>query len=493
MTMAANTITLYVSDINIRLMITRGKRIIKLADMPLDTTLSEIDTPEKEARLAEKIKYLFKSNRISARKIILGLSGLHCLTRPIVLPELPKAMLEEAVTREARRVLPVPIEQLYISWQTVSVSSGKLQAFMVAIPRHVADTVIRIVHQAGFKPYMMDIKPLALARLAREPNAIIVDVQPSEFDIVIMVNGIPQPIRTVPFSREALSLKERLVIVKDELGRTVQFYNSNNPETKIPPGATLLISGELADETELYETLGQELGFKATPLTSPLKCLKQLDPSRHLVNVGLTLKELTREAGPLLPNFNTLPAPYQTKPLSLNRILAIPATAAAIGLIILLGMTVRDAAANLESAKIELDSNKVLLEKKQAQKKVLSNSIAAMEIKLAGTETARKNYAAALEKLTRTSTKMNDDLGTTVNNVVDDLDISNLGISKGAVSINGRASSEQEVIKYVRQLTNTGRFMEITIANLSRVSDTSENDTVAMDYSLSIKLKEDKK
>ncbi len=493
MTMAANTITLYISDINMRLMITRGKRIIKLADMPLDTSLSEIDTPEKEARLAEKIKYLFKSNRISARKIILGISGLHCLTRPIALPELPKAMLEEAVTREARRVLPVPVEQLYISWQTVSTSVGKLQAFMVAIPRHVADKVIRIVHQAGFKPYMMDIKPLALARLAREPNAIIVDVQPSEFDIVIMVNGIPQPIRTVPFSREALSLKERLVIVKDELGRTVQFYNSNNPETKIQAGATLLVSGELADETEIYESLGQELGFKAAPLTSPLKCLKQLDPSRHLVNVGLTLKELTRDAGPLVPNFNTLPAPYQPKQISMNRLLAVPATAAAIGLIILLGMTVRDAAANLESTKNELDSNKVLLEKRQVQKKDLSNNIAAMEIKLAGTEAARKNYAAALDKLTRTGVKMNDDLSATVNNVVPDLDITTLGVTAASVSINGRASSEQEVMQYVRQLTDTGRFTEITIAALTRVADSSENDTVAMDYTLSLRLLEDKK
>jgi type IV pilus assembly protein PilM len=472
-----------------RLMITRGRRIIKLADMPLDTSLSEVDTPEKEARLAEKIKYLFKTNRISARKIILGISGLHSLTRPIALPELPKAMLEEAVTREAKRVLPVPVEQLYISWQTVSVTGGKLQAFMVAIPRHVADTIIRIVQQAGLKPYMMDIKPLALARLAREPNAIIVDVQTSEFDIVVMVNGIPQPIRTVPFSKEAVSLKERLVIVKDELGRTIQFYNSNNSETKIQAGATLLVSGELADETEIYESLGKELGFKVAPLASPLKCLKQLDPSRHLVNVGLTLKELIRDAGPLLPNFNTLPAPYQPKQISMNRLLAVPATAAAVGLIILLAMTVRDAAANIESNKIELDSNKVLLEKRQAQKKDLSNNIAAMQVQLAGTDDARKNYADALDKLTRTGTKMNDDLNATVNNVVPDLDINSLVISGGMVNVNGRASSEQEVIKYVRDLTNTDRFAEITISTLTSVTDSSENDTTAMDYTLSLRLK----
>lgn len=491
--MVANTTTLFISDVSMRLMVTRGKRIIKLADMPLDTSLSEIDTPEKEGQLAEKIKHFFKSNRIGTRKIILGLSGLHCLTRPIALPELPKAMLDEAVTREARRVLPVPVEQLYISWQTVSLAGGRLQTFMVAIPRHIADTVINIVNQAGFKPYLMDIKPIALARLAREATAVIVDVQSSEFDIIVMVNGIPQPIRTVPFPRETPSLKERLVIVKDELERTVQFYNSNNPDTRIQPGTTLLVSGELADEPEYYESLGQDTGFEATPLTSPLKCLKHLDPSHHLVNVGLTLKELTREAGPLLPNFNTLPAPYQPKQISMHRLLAVPATIAAIGLVILLSMTVRDAAANLESAKMTLVSNKVLTEKKQTQKKELANNIAAMEIKLSSTEAAQKNFTAALNSLTRTGTKMNDDLIATVNNVVADLDILSLSLSGGRVNISGRASSEQEVMQYVRKLTSTGRFEEITISNLTRVVDESESDNTAMQYSLYIRLKEDKK
>jgi type IV pilus assembly protein PilM len=493
MTMAINTVTLYISEINLRLMITRGKRIVKLADVPLDTPLSEIDTPEKETWLADKIKYLFKTNRISGRKIILGLSGLHCLTRPIALPELPKTMLDEAVNREAKRVLPVPVEQLYISWQTVETTPGRIQAFMVAIPRHIADTVIRVVHQAGLKPYMMDIKPLALARLAREPNAIILDVQQSEFDIIVMVNRIPQPIRTVPFSKEVMSLKERLVIVKDELERTVQFYNSNNADKKIQSGATLLISGELADETELYESLGQELGFKTVPLTSPLKCLKQLDPSHHLVNVGLALKEWTRDAGPLLPNFNTLPAPYQPKQISMNRLLAIPATAAAVGLIILLIMTVRDAAASIETARIQLDSNKVLLEKRQAQKKELSNSIASLERQVASVEAAQKSYAAALEKINNTSTKMNGDLSTTVDNIGANINIKDLSIAGTSLSVNGKASSEQEVIKYARDLMNTGRFAEITISGLTRIPDSSENDTTAMNYTLNLKLKDDNK
>ncbi len=398
--MASSTTTLYISDINVSLMVTRGKRITKLADMPLDTNLTEIDTPEKEARFVEKIKYIFKSNRISTRKVILGISGMHCMTRPISLPELPKAMLDEAVTREARRMLPVPIEQLYLSWQTIHISEGKLQAFLVAIPRNIADTVLRAVEQAGFKPYLMDIKPLAIARLSKEPNAVIIDVQPGEFDIVIMMNGMPQPIRTVPFPREMSTLKERLVIVRDELERTVQFFNSNNPE-KIEPGAILLVSGEIAEEPEIYQALGQSLQLKVSPLTSPLKCLKQLDPSRHLVNVGLVLKESLRESMALKPNFNTLPTPYQPKQISFNKLMAVPAAVLAVGLLIMLGTTVRGAATTIEQAKTDLSSNQMLYDKKLAQKKDLTNQIAALQASLTGLEAQRVNYATAFSDLTK--------------------------------------------------------------------------------------------
>lgn len=472
--MASNTTSIYINDTSIRLMVTRGKRITKLADVPLDTGLSNITTAETEAELAARIKNLFKSNRISDRKVILGLSGLHCLTRPISLPELPKAMLDEAISREARRVLPVPLEQLYISWQTISASEGKIQAFMVAIPRQIADTLIRVLSKAGLKAYLMDIKPLALARLAKEDTTMIVDVQAKEFDIIIMVDKIPQPIRTVSFPEESLSLNDKVAIIKDELKRTIEFYNSNNPDNLIKPNAPLHVSGELADEPEVYEPLAQELGYQVDPLTSPLKCLKQLDPSHHLVNVGLALKEMTREAGPLLPNFNTLPSPYLPKPISLNRIMAIPAAVVAAALIALLGITIQDAAASIEEANYELTSNNFLIDKKQEQKQDLTAEIAAAEQKLAQTESAKGNFIAALNTINTSGDTINDNIKAIVDNRIEAFIIRSINHSGQNMSVVGWAESEDEVIEYARKLYATGRFPEITINNLSRQASQAE-------------------
>lgn len=488
--MANGTTTLYISDSSIRLMVTRGKRIIKLADVPLEAGPGGVDPAERENALAARIKELFQRNHIGSRGVILGISGLHCLTRPLVLPDLPRTMLEEAVNREAKRVLPVPPEQLHISWQSLSACDNKIQAFMVGIPRYIADSVLKALGQAGFKPSLMDIKPLALARLVRVPTAVIVDVQPSEFDIVILVDGIPQPIRTLPFPEESISFEARIGIVQDELQRTLQFYNSNNPEHIIQPGTPMYVSGELADEPAVYESLGQSMGLQATLLASPLKCLKHLDPSHHLVNVGLALKELPREAGPLLPNFNTLPVAYQPRQISLNRIMAVPMTAAAGALIILLALTIQNASANLEAARVQLDSTNMILEKRQVEKQDLSQDVAAMQAKLASIEAGRQGFSAILERLTDNGNLMNSDLNATVDNVVTDLDLGNIGHSGNALNISGQAATEDEVMEYARRLTDTGRFSEVTIANITRVEAASENGTDLMNYILALRLKE---
>ncbi len=507
--MAKKITTLYINDTSLRLMVTRGKRISKLADTPLDVSFADISAKVREAELVAKIKQLFKANKVKAKKVIVGLSGLHCLSRPIVLPQLPRAMLEEAVIREAQRVLPVPAEQLYITWQIISTTEGKMQAFMIAIPRQVADTLLSVMQQVGIKPYLMDVKPLALARLVQEATAIVVDVQSREFDVVIMAEGVPQPIRSVSFPQETLSLPDKMSIVKDELKRTVQFYNSNNPENPLQSDVTIFVSGE-ADEPELYESLTNELGYQVLPLSSPLKCPKQLDPSHHLVNIGLALKELPKGAGPLLANLNTLPLPYRPKPISIGKLVALPATVAAIGLIILVAMTIQDAAASINSVSSQLDAANFIIEQRQVKKKEMVENIKALEEELAAKQAQQNVFINALDSIDRQGAAINGDLLATVNNLVSGIELSGICHSGKELNINGRSPSEVEILQYARNLDASGRFSEVTVASIKRVEveDTEEGivgstevegefegvvgegeKSEVMDFTLSLKLK----
>jgi outer membrane protein assembly factor BamA len=77
-----------------------------------------------------------------------------------------------------------------------------------------------------------------------------------------------------------------------------------------------------------------------------------------------------------------------------------------------------------------------------------------------------------------------------VDAVINDLDLGGIGHTGNAINIRGQAASEQEVMEYVRKLTASGRFSEITISNLTRVGDTSDNASSLMNFSLTLQVKE---
>jgi type IV pilus assembly protein PilM len=488
--MARQITTLSIDDTSLRFMVSRGRRIVKLAELPLEDSLADIAAAGKEPEVAADIRNLLKSHKIGAGRVIVGLSGRHCLTRPLVLPELPRAMLAEAITREARRLLPVPLEQLYLSWQILNVSGGKTQVFIAAIPRQIADTVLKFLTLAGLKAHLMDVKPLALARLAPEASAIILDVQPEEFDIINIADGVPQPVRTVPFPGGSLSIDEKLAIVRDELERTIQFFNSHNAERPVAPGTSLLVSGEQAAVPERYAALAKELELKVAPLSSPLTGPDQPEDLYHLVNVGLALKELKGLSGPLLTNLNCLPAPYQPKQVPPGRIIALLAGAAAVALLVFLGMNVRDIAADIGLVKSQLDSTNIIIEKRQAERQELTEGIASMEQELEALASDRTVYEAALSDIYARGDLINGDMEAAVDNWVSGIDFYLIAHNYDDITISGQAPSEQEVLEYVRRLDATGRFAELTIDRLY-LDDVCDALSEVMDFTLTLQLEEE--
>jgi len=473
--MAKKIVTLYVDDTSIRLLVIQGKRIRKWADVPLEPGLVKNAVVIKEAEVASKIKQLLKAEKVKAKKVIVGLSGLHCLSRPLTFPQLPRAMLAEAVTREAKRVLPVPVEQLYISWQTIPAPEGKTQVYLIAIPRKTADAMVKMLGKARLKPYLMDLKPLALARVIKETTAIIVNIEPNELDIIIMADGIPQPIRTVPLPSKALSWQEKLPMIRDEIDRTIKFYNSNYKDKPLVQSTPIFVSGGLADESEIAQSLSDRLGYPVLPLSSSLECPESLDPTRYMVNIGLALKELwsVREAGASVVNLNVLPTAYQPKPISWVKVVAVPIAIAAVAGIVPLLTFVQSGYANVTSIRDQLEFTNQLLIEKQLERQELRNSIAELEEKVAEAEASRDNFITALSSLDRQSNGVNYNLQVATSALPGTISLTSISHAESILTISGTSPSEVEVLQYAQSLDDSGQFTEVLIASMRKIEDES--------------------
>jgi Tfp pilus assembly PilM family ATPase/Tfp pilus assembly protein PilN len=484
--MAKSVVTLYIDDASLRLVEADGKRIKKWADLTLEPGLVKNSLVVNEEEVAARIKQLLKAHNVRAKKVIVGLSGLNCLTRPLFLPQLPSAMLHEAVIREARKALPVPVEQLYISWQAIPNPGEKTGVFLVAMPVKTADALLRVLRQAGLVPYFMDIKPMALARMVREPTAIIVDVQPTEFDIVIMVDGIPQPIRTVPLPAKAPFGAEKLPLISKELDRTIKFYEANNPEKPLDSSVPIYVSGGLAGDVELAQSLANEVRRPVRQLPLPVKCPEQLDPRSYMVNIGLALKELPsgKEAGLAVADLNVMPTTHRPKRPSLTRIIALPGAIAVIGLVIFQAMLVQGASANIESLRSQLDATNQVLRQKQLQKQELMAGIAGLEENIAQAETSYAVFKAVLDKLGWQRKVVDGDLAVTMVSLPGGVELTGISHAAGILTISGQAVNETEALTYAKRLEATLRFSEVIIASMER------EEGEGMDFTLMLIIKE---
>ena len=482
--MAQKAVTLYIDDTSLRLLVTSGQRVKKWADVPLEPGLVKNSVVLKPEEVATVIRQLFKAHKVNSKKVILGISGLHCLTRPILLPQLPKDMMEEAVMREAKRVLPVSPDHLYLSWKSLPAEEGKSQVFLVAIPQNVADALVNTLHLAGLKPDLMDTKPMLLARLVKDTTSIIIDLQPTEFDIIIKADGIPQPVRTVSFPDEKVSWQDKLSMIKNEINRTIDFYNADNKQFPLTPAQPVFASGELADAVEQSQVLSQKLDRTVIPLTPPFENPDGLNPNRYMANMGLVLKKILPLNSSSLPlsNLNLLPKVYQPEPISLMRVTAVPGVISSVGFLLLLTLITQSTLADISEMRGQLNATTQLLQQKLNERQQLINTIGKSEQEMKNIEGLRGNIDAALANFEMQSQKMNGDLAVTINTMPDTVSLTKINHTDTSFTLTGLATSEEEVLSYLSELNASGRFSRIKIANMS----TTGNQEVRFNVVLNI-------
>lgn len=469
--MAKSVVTLYIENRGIRLLVAKGRRVEKWAYLPLEAGLISDGVIDNEAKVAAKIKELLKEQDIKANKVVTGLSGPHCLSRLITLPKLPKDMLPEAIRQEAESILPVPMEQNYISWQTIRTSKEEIEVFLATSSRNAMDSLIKTLRQAGLDPYLIDIKPLALARVVDRPTAVIVDTQPTELDIIIMVDGIPQTVRTLSLSSKTPTLSGKLPTILEDLKQTIKFYDSSHSEKPLDPETPVFVSGELAQDSKACKSLAGELKHPVLPLASPLECPEGLTPGQYMVNIGLALKELSLpkgEANFSLVNLNTLPQVSKPKPVSLTRVLIVPGIIViALGLLFPMVTRVQDAAAETALLRGELDTINQLIQQRLVQKK----DIAKLEEKAGEAEASLATFTAVVAYIDDQRFQVNSSLQSTTSAMPDAVDLTSVVYRSNELEIDGMAPSEVEVLSYAKKLRESGIFSEVTVARMEKTCD----------------------
>ena len=284
-------VTISVETTCLRVAVVRGRQILRGASEPLPQGVLKNGQVTDTAVFAQTLSRLLKKLNAPRRRAVVSMTGQGAMVRILNLPSVPERMLGEAVQREARRELPLPLDELYLSWQALNGRSpGKLSIFTVSVPRLALDSNIAALRQAGVRPSAMDLKPLALVRAANHSDAALADLDGSNGNVILVRDFVPYIVRSVALPRTAVAEPaDRADYMISEIQRTLDFYRSTLAAAHSAWEPAVCLTGDLGQDEAIRARVSRQWPL-LTP-SPPLALPDNLPLLPYLVNVGLALKK----------------------------------------------------------------------------------------------------------------------------------------------------------------------------------------------------------
>jgi len=466
--MARKVVSLCVEDTNIKMLVVKGKRVKAWASMPLESGLVKNAVILDKNRLSEKIKEFLEINNVVTKRVVVSVSGIHSVYHLLKLPQLSKTLLDEAVKREAKRIMPIPLDELYLSWQAFAVSDVETLVCLLGLPRSTMESLIDTLHQAGLVPYLIDIKSLAVARAVGERNAIVIDTEPVSFDIVVVIDGIPQLLRSMAFGEDIVSADRKIAVIKEELDRTVRFYNSSHGEEPITADMPLFLVGELGEVTEL---LAQAVVYPVKVVPDLLPFPEGFDSAKYSVNLGLTFKEVKVDGLRLRLDVNVAPKVHIVKRFSLRHVLSLALLILGTASIILLIILIQRASAETSALASEVEHAQAILEKRQSTLADINANVAELRPNLEKVEAERDRILQMLTYLEGRQVETSQGLTEAVRLLPNDVYLTRINYRDG-LTLEGVAPNWTAVSSYADKLITAHSFSEgLVLASSFEVKD----------------------
>jgi len=151
------------------------------------------------ARVATLLKKLYTESGIKTYKAVTALPNFSVFNSVITLPVMNKKELEAAVRWEAKKFIPMPIEEVVLDWRiidTIQVGQKRknYRILLTAASRKLVKRYVEIFKQADLELLSLETESFALARSLigkSQATTMIIDTSALTTDIIIIEKGIP--------------------------------------------------------------------------------------------------------------------------------------------------------------------------------------------------------------------------------------------------------------------------------------------------------------
>jgi type IV pilus assembly protein PilM len=196
-----------------------GVKIVELKNekgKPKLLTYAHVDFPvdkknnlDDEDYISSVLKKMIAKAKVSTNKAVISLPNFSAFSSVISLPKMGKKELEQAVFWEAKKFIPLPLEEMILYSIPVEEEKNKkdtedkndfMKVLIVAATKKSVNRYMAIMQKAGLEVVDLETEAFALERclIGDETNSImVVDIGAISTDIMIVDNKVPVLNRSV--------------------------------------------------------------------------------------------------------------------------------------------------------------------------------------------------------------------------------------------------------------------------------------------------------
>ncbi|MDO8425051.1 MAG: type IV pilus assembly protein PilM [bacterium] len=182
---------------------TYGVAELPMMDRPATTLGSDVGA------LAEALKELCGRAKVEATHAVTSLPVAAVFSSVITLPRMAKKQLPEAVAWEAKKLLPLPYEEMITDWklltpeedlETENTDTATARVLLTAAPKELVQQYISVFRGAGLELVSLETEAFALIRslVGDDPAVVLlIDIGASRTSMIIVEDGTPMLSRSV--------------------------------------------------------------------------------------------------------------------------------------------------------------------------------------------------------------------------------------------------------------------------------------------------------
>lgn len=147
--------------------------------------------------------------KFTTTDVAINLPEARCFVRVIHVSPMTDNEIDAAVPFEAESYIPVPIDQVYLDWQRLGETDGRVALLLMASPKVFVDQLLAAVSKAHLTAVAVEVESAALARVlipAGDVHSVLVaDMKAASTDLIVIERGAIQFTSTVPFGGNNLT------------------------------------------------------------------------------------------------------------------------------------------------------------------------------------------------------------------------------------------------------------------------------------------------